>query len=341
MVAKVRIFLYICPHISSLIFNPTLTEIQFMRQNRDKWTALQELCKSPLDYEPDELASAYGELTTDLAYAQTHFAQAPITAYLNDMASSLHMQIYRKRPFSWHHLLRFMTHDVPLALYECRRTLLVAFVVFAVGVVLGTMSQVVDPQFARVVMGDFYMNMTEENIRQGTPMAVYDQMAAPDMFLSITFNNVSVSLLTYVCGLFTVFGTGIMLLSNAVMLGCFQTYFVQQGLGWESALAIWLHGTLEISMIVLAGAAGFKLGMGWLYPGTLSRMQAFQQSAKSSLRVVLATIPLLAVAAFIESFFTRHVEWPDHFRLMVILSSLAFVIWYVLLLPAKLHRGKA
>ena len=93
-------------------------------------------------------------------------------------------------------------------------------------------------------------------------------------------------------------------------------------------------------MIVLAGAAGFKLGMGWLYPGTLSRMQAFQQSAKSSLRVVLATIPLLAVAAFIESFFTRHVEWPDHFRLMVILSSLAFVIWYVLLLPAKLHRGK-
>ena len=318
-----------------------MTEIQFIRQNKDKWTALQELCKSPSDYEPDELASAYGELTTDLAYAQTHFAQAPITVYLNDMTSSLHMQIYRKRPFSWRHVARFMTYDVPLSLYKCRRALLVAFVVFAVGAVLGAISQVVDPRFARTVMGDFYMNMTEENIRQGTPMAVYDQMSPPDMFLGITFNNVFVSLLTYVCGLFTVFGTGAMLLSNAVMLGCFQTYFVQHGLGWESALAIWLHGTLEISMIILSGAAGFKLGMGWLYPGTLPRMQAFQQSAKSSLRVVLATVPLLAVAAFIESFFARHVEWPDHIRLMVILLSLAFVVWYVLLFPAKLHRAGA
>lgn len=306
----------------------------------DKWTALEPLCKSPSAYEPDELASAYGELTTDLAYAQTHFAQAPITVYLNDLVSSLHMQIYKKRPFSWGRVLRFMKCDVPLSLYECRRALLVAFAVFAVGAVLGAVSQIVDPQFTRTVMGDYYMNMTEENIRQGTPMAVYDQMAETDMFLGITFNNVFVSLLTYVCGLFTVFGTGTMLLSNAVMLGCFQTYFVQHGLGWESALAIWLHGTLEISMIILAGAAGFKLGLGWLYPGTLSRIKAFQQSAEFSLRVVLATVPLLMVAAFIESFFTRHVEWPDHLRLMVILSSLAFVVWYVLLLPAKLHRAK-
>lgn len=307
----------------------------------DKWSALEPLCKAPQDYEPDVLAEAYQEITTDLAFAQTHFDEAPITIYLNDLSLALHVQVYRRHPGRWQQVAHFLAYDVPLSFYENRRSLLISLCVFVLGVVLGVASQQMDPEFARAVMGYYYVEMTLDNIAKGEPMAVYDSMMRTDMFLSITINNVYVSFLCYVAGLLTVFGTGMMLMRNAVMLGCFQTFFVQHNLGWESALAIWLHGTLEISMIVVAGAAGIVLGTGWLFPGTLTRMQAFRESARSSLRMAMATVPILTVAAFIEGFFTRHTEWPDPVRLTVIVASLVFVVWYVVVWPRKLHRGGA
>ena len=50
------------------------------------------------------------------------------------------------------------------------------------------------------------------------------------------------------------------------MIGAFQTFFYQHDLLWESSLAIWLHGTLEIWAIIVAGAAGLALGNGELFP---------------------------------------------------------------------------
>ena len=307
----------------------------------DKWSALEPLCKAPQDYEPDVLAEAYQEITTDLAFAQTHFAEAPITTYLNDLSLALHVQVYRCHPGRWQQVAHYLAYDVPLSFYENRRSLFISLYVFVLGVLLGVASQQMDPEFARAVMGNFYVEMTLDNIAKGEPMAVYDSMVPTDTFLNITINNVCVSFLCYVAGLLTVFGTGLLLMRNAVMLGCFQTFFVQHDLGWESALAIWLHGTLEISMIVVAGAAGIVLGTGWLFPGTLTRMQAFRASAQSSLRMAMATVPILTVAAFIEGFFTRHTEWPDTLRLTVIVASLVFVVWYVVVWPRKLHRGGA
>ena len=43
----------------------------------------------------------------------------------------------------------------------------------------------------------------------------------------------------------------------------------------------------------------------------------------------------LEAAGFIESFFTRHTEWPELLRLSIILCSLTFVIYYYIVLPKK------
>ena len=119
------------------------------------------------------------------------------------------------------------------------------------------------------------------------------------------------------------------------MLGSFQTFFAQHDLLCESALAIWLHGTLEISAIIVAGAAGVAMGNGWLFPGTYPRLVSFRRGARRGLRIVVGTMPVFVVAAFIEGYFTRHTEWPDSLRLSIILSSLAFVIYYYIVLPKK------
>ena len=312
-----------------------MKEVTFIRQNISKWRDAELVMETISDTDATELADTYIDVTSDLAFAQTHYPDSKITRYLNNLASALHNEIYRSQRFRWSRLLTFWTHDVPLTMWEARRELLVSFIIFAASTFVGFLSQQLDPEFCRLILGDDYMDMTIENIANGTPMAVYDSNAEDAMFGSITMNNIKVSFITFVMGVFTSIGTGMVLFVNGVMLGSFQTFFAQHDLLWESALAVWLHGTLEISAIIVAGAAGVAMGNGWLFPGTYPRLTSFRRGARRGLRIVVGTVPVFIVAGFIESFFTRHTEWPDLLRLTIILSSLAFVIYYFIILPKK------
>ena len=312
-----------------------MKEVTFIRQNISKWRGAELVVETIGNTDATELADNYIDVTSDLAFAQTHYPESKITRYLNNLASALHNEIYRSHHYRWSRLLTFWTHDVPLTLWEARRELLVSFIVFVASAQVGVLSQLLDPEFCRIILGDSYVDMTLQNIAEGTPMAVYDGDSEDAMFGSITMNNVKVSFITFVMGVFTSIGTGVILFFNGVMLGSFQTFFAQHDLLWESALAVWLHGTLEISAIIVAGAAGVAMGNGWLFPGTYPRLVSFQRGARRGLRIVIGTVPVFVVAGFIESFFTRHTEWPDLLRLTIILCSLAFVIYYYIVLPKK------
>ena len=283
------------------------------------------------------LAESYQQLTADLSYAQTNYPDSRITVFLNDLALAYHVRLYRRRPSTSARFLNFWKQEIPLALYQSRRDLLISVCVFVVGILIGIVSQLGDTDFCRIILGDDYVNMTLDNIRRGTPMAVYDGGGQSEMFLSITFNNILVALRCFAYGVLTLFGTGYMLLYNAVMLGSFTTFFAQHDLLWESSLAVWLHGTLEISAIVVAGGGGVALGTGWLFPGTLSRMEAFKQGAYRGLKVVCATLPMFVVAGFIEGFFTRMTWWPDALRLATIIVSAIIVVLYIIVYPRKVY----
>lgn len=315
-----------------------MKEFTFLRNNIEKWQLEELVVDDAASQSPDRLAEVYTDLTSDLAFAQTHYPDSRITIYLNNLCSSLHNSIYVNKREKWSRILTFWTQEVPLTMYEARKLLLASFVIFLVCMGIGILSQCFDHDFCRVILGDGYVDMTLDNIAHGKPMAVYDGENETQMFLGITFNNIMVSFYTFVAGIFTSLGTGYFLFSNAIMLGCFETFFAQQGLLGESLLAVFLHGTLEISAIIIAGAAGLAMGNGWLFPGTYSRMESFRRGAKRGLKIVVGTIPVFIVAGFIEGFVTRHTDIPDVIRLTVILLSLAFVISYCVILPRIRHH---
>ena len=319
-----------------------MKEVTFIRQNIDKWHEAEATVESIAEVQPMDLADVYLDITSDLAFAQTHYPNSKITRYLNNLASALHNEVYRSRRQPWSRLLTFWSHEMPLTMWEARRELLLSFIIFVVSAAMGMLSQLLDPEFCRIILGDRYVDMTLQNIANGTPMAVYDGNPEDAMFGMITLNNVKVSFFVFALGVFTSVGTGFLLFQNGVMLGSFQTFFAQHGLLWESALAVWLHGTLEISAIIVAGAAGIAMGNGWLFPGTYPRLTSFRRGARRGLKIVIGTVPVFILAGFIESFATRHVEWPAALRLLIILSSLTFVIYYYIILPRKRinHNGK-
>ena len=315
-----------------------MKEASFIRSNIEKWRKTEAMVSDPLLSTPDELAEAYTELTADLAFAQTHYRRSRITLYLNDLASALHNTIYKNKKEKWTRIFTYWTHEVPLTMYDARKELLASFLVFAIFAFVGVLSQLNDPDFSRLILGDYYVDMTLENIKNGTPMAVYNGGSETPMFLQITLNNVMVSFMAFVAGIMARVDTGYILMQNAIMLGAFQTFFFSQGLLVESALAIWLHGTLEISAIIISGAAGFALGRGWLFPGKYKRGVAFRQGARRGLKIIVGTVPVFITAGFIEGFVTRHTEIPDAIRAGIIICSLLFVIFYFVVWPQILAK---
>jgi uncharacterized membrane protein SpoIIM required for sporulation len=312
-----------------------MREAAFLRQNQARWQQYE----SQPPTSPDELAARFISLTDDLAYAQTFYPASPTTAYLNTLAGKVHQSLYRNQPEQQHRLGRFWAVEVPLVVARHWQALAWAVGLFVLFVAVGALSAAYDENFLRVVVGDEYVNQTLANIRKGDPMAIYKSSGSGVMFLGIAVNNLYVALRTFALGLTLGVGTVYSLFMNGVMLGAFQYFFYQEHVFLPSLLTIWIHGTLEIPSIVLAGGAGFILGGGVLFPGTYSRRESLARAARDAVKLALGLAPVIVVAAFLESFVTRHTEMPVALSLSIIGGSAAFIVWYFGIYPFRIRRA--
>jgi len=313
-------------------------EVTFLKKNAEKWKEVETFLASKEKVNPDKLADLFIQLTDDLSYSRTFYPESKTTQYLNSITAKVHQSIYKSKKEKKERFIRFWKYEAPLIFYKHRTEIIISFAIFFIAMLIGVVSSAGDSGFVRLIMGDSYINMTLENIDKGDPMAVYKQMNGVDMFLGITFNNIRVSFFAFMMGLLVSFGTGWILMSNGIMLGAFQYFFHIHGLLIQSVLVIWIHGTLEISAIIIAGAAGITLGNSILFPGTYSRRQSFMIGAKEGLKMIVSLIPIFITAGFLESFVTRHTTMPVYLSLTIILGSLTFIVWYIFIYPLKIFN---
>jgi uncharacterized membrane protein SpoIIM required for sporulation len=311
-----------------------MREGQFIQKNIDKWKTYQY--QSSRD--PDEMAKEFTELVNDLGYAKTFYPQSRVTTYLNRLASKIYLGIYKNKREKRSRLVSFWTHDLPLTVRSHHRELLVSFIVFTTFALMAAFSTFHDQSFVRGVLGDGYVEMTEDNISRGDPFGVYKSGAQVEMFLTIALNNIKVSFMVFLGGLLLSLGTVWFLFENGMMVGAFQSFFFQKGIGWNSILVIWVHGTLEISAIIIAGAAGFILGNSILFPKTQKRVDSLKRGARDGVKLMIGLIPVFIAAAFLEGFITRYSTMPKLISISILALSLWFIIWYFILLPISLER---
>jgi len=315
-----------------------LREVTFLKKNAEKWKEVEAFLSSKENVNPDKLADLFIQLTDDLSYSRTFYPGSKTTQYLNSLTAKVHQSIYKSKKERKERFIRFWKYEAPLLFYKHRMKIIISFSIFFLSMLIGVVSSAGDSGFVRLIMGDSYVNMTLENIDKGDPLAVYKQMNGVDMFLGITFNNIRVSFIAFMFGLLISFGTAWVLISNGIMLGAFQYFFHIHDLLFESILVIWIHGTLEISAIIIAGASGLVLGNSILFPGTYSRLQSFMINSKEGLKMIVSLIPIFITAGFLEAFVTRHTGMPVFLSLTIILGSLAFVVWYFIIYPSKIYN---
>jgi uncharacterized membrane protein SpoIIM required for sporulation len=313
-----------------------MREPLFVKQNAEKWTHFEQTPTT----DPDEVADRFIKITDDLAYAKTFYPKSKTTAYLNGLASKLHQSIYKNKSEKSNRFILFWKFELPLLFKKYQKQLLYSFIFFVIFCLIGILSAKYDQNFLRLILGPEYVDMTNENIAKGDPFGVYKSHEEFSMFVQIATNNIFVSLVIFVSGIIFSVGSVYFMFQNGLMLGSFEYYFFSKGLGLQSILVIWIHGTIEISSIIIAGAAGLVLGNSFLFPKTYTRMASVKKGAKDGMKMAIGLVPLFITAAFFEGFVTRHTEMPAWLSITILTASLSFIIWYVIIYPNKLYKNQ-
>lgn len=317
-----------------------MQEVAFLRQNADKWKQFESHLSGKEKLDPDVMADYFIQLTDDLSYSKTYFPGSNTTRYLNTLTAQAHQAIYRNKKESRSRFFSYWKIELPLNIRSSYRELFYAFAIFILAVLIGIVSTLNDDTFVRLILGDAYVNMTLENIKNNDPMAVYKQMNEVNMFLGITLNNIRVAFFAFAAGILLSFGTAWVLFYNGVMLGAFHTFFYQNDLLTTALLTIWIHGTLEISAIIIAGAAGLVIGNSLLFPGTYTRRRSFILGSRKGLKIVIGLVPIFMIAGFLEGFVTRHTDMPTWLSSGIIVVSFIFVVAYFIIYPFRINIGK-
>jgi uncharacterized membrane protein SpoIIM required for sporulation len=110
--------------------------------------------------------------------------------------------------------------------------------------------------------------------------------------------------LAFSAGIVVCLFSALILVSNGMHLGQFVAVFVAAGRGGELFGLLVPHGVIELSAVVVAGAAGLRLGWTIIDPGDRRRAQALAEEGRRAVALVMGAAAMLVVAGTIEGFVT-------------------------------------
>lgn len=318
-----------------------MREAAFIKQNKAKWLEFEKSLYNSSENKPEKLADLFIQINNDLAYAQTYYPKSNVITYLNGLTVTAYHKIYGNRK-SKSGFKSFWTYEIPMLMYQYRKYFYFAFSLFFLMVGIGVLSSIYDPGFVRSILGDNYVEMTEENILNGDPLAVYNNSSTIgnfNSFFTIALNNLRVGLMSFIYGLIGGLGSMYFMMVNGVMVGSFQYMFYEKSHFFLSLRTIWMHGAMEIFAMCIEIGAGILMGTSYFFPGYLKRSQAFFIKAKAAIKIVMSTIPFTLTAAFIEGYLTQYAnEMPIVVAGFIVLGTLSFITWYYLIYPHIVYK---
>jgi uncharacterized membrane protein SpoIIM required for sporulation len=241
------------------------------------------------------LGALYRASAADLARLRRHAPRAAETVRLEALVRQGRQAVYDARTRR-RSVIRFFVTDYWRLVAERRKALLVAFVLLFGSAALAALWGVHDPAAATGVVPPAF----RPALQPGHPW--HDMSAAQQTaFTSEVFtNNIQVTLVAFAGGMTGGIATALALLYNGLLLGVIGGLMGQAGNGVGFVDLVTAHGVLELSCILVGGAAGLSLGWSIISPGLRTRRVSLQREAVECLLLVVGTAPWLIVAGIVE-----------------------------------------
>jgi uncharacterized membrane protein SpoIIM required for sporulation len=287
---------------------PHILSNQWLARRRPNWDRLEAvLCHADSTglgrlsrAELQELALLCRQVAADLSVLRQDATARTYAAHVNQLLARAHHIIYSGRKTSVASLFRFLRDEYP-RIFQRNLGYMAASIIITVACgLLGVLLTDTRPEFMRHFVGP-QMIATMERHEMWTHSIV---SVAPMETSAIMTNNLSVSFITFAggitFGLFTLFS----LFNNGMMLGVLGAACHHYGMSLSLWSFVAAHGSLELPSILIAGAAGLRLGHSMLFPAGYRWKDSVARGGIEATRLVSGIIPLLVIAGCLEGFFS-------------------------------------
>jgi uncharacterized membrane protein SpoIIM required for sporulation len=286
-----------------------MTPLQFEQRYQPEWDELQRLLENvrrpgQQANRSERIAALYRRACEQLALARARAYPAYLTERLEQLTAQAHQLIYQQAELGLGRLKRMIARDFPRAVRAHAAYVWIALAVFTIpALVLGYLVYF-RPELILSVL-DGATAAEYQRMYSGAAEAIgrtRDAQGDWSMFGYYIRNNIGIAFQCFAGGLFAGLGSLFFLAYNGALGGAIAGYLTERGLGATFYSFIATHSAFELTAIVLAGAAGLRLGHALLSPGRRTRVQALVVAAKESTVIIYGVVVFLLVAAFIEAF---------------------------------------
>lgn len=277
---------------------------RFIAEGEPRWAALAELVDGPPlvhGRQWSQLSRLYRGVCADLSRARAADLPADVVEYLDDLAGRAHNKLYGGRERGSGRLAELILMDVPRevrsqALFfwsSCALFYLPFFVTGFAAFLSEDAAQAVMSEAQLQQVKDMYSASIGREAGQDAAMAGY-----------YVFNNVGIAFRCFATGALAGLGSVFFLVYNGSVLGTVFGHLGREGVGLNLLEFTAGHTAWELNGIVLAGAAGLR--MGWAMIDTRGRTVSgsLRQASPVLFRLVVGAAFMLFVAAAIEGFWS-------------------------------------
>ncbi|HYI47696.1 MAG TPA: stage II sporulation protein M [Allosphingosinicella sp.] len=267
-------------------------------------TAEKKSVKALDDEDLLALPILYRGALSSLSVARETSLDLELVTYLEGLCARAYFFVYGVRTSPGSRFASFFARDWPLAVQSLWRETLVSLALTLIGAAAGYLLVTGDP--------DWYSSFVPPELAGGRDFSatteflentLYDSPGANGLSFFATFlftHNSQVAMLCFALGFAFGVPTLMLLIHNGAMLGGILALFGSRGLGAEMGGWLIIHGSTEMFAIILAGAAGFRIGWSVVFPGEETRLDAATKAGRTSALAMAGVVVMLALAGLLE-----------------------------------------
>jgi uncharacterized membrane protein SpoIIM required for sporulation len=248
--------------------------------------------------ELERFGRLYRHASADLAVAQRDFPRDRVRTYLDQLLARAHPYVYQRDVSDWRGILAFFGVGFPRLYRANAPYVLTSAAALFLPALLAYLAALTSAVAQDALVPPSLLGL----IRQGQMWTDIPETSRPAASTFLMTHNTQVSILAFAGGVLAGLLTLYVLVQNGLMLGAVVGACQAHGLALPLLSFISPHGYLELSAVVVAGAAGLRLGYPLLNPGLRTRRAALAEGGRVAVQLLLGAIPLFIAAGLLEAF---------------------------------------
>jgi uncharacterized membrane protein SpoIIM required for sporulation len=246
----------------------------------------------------------YRAALSSLSVARATSLDQGLIDYLESLCARAYFFVYGVRSSLPERVGRFFARDWPQAVKALWRETLVGAGLTVVGAAAAFVLAIQDPDwFGAFVPAELAAGRGPGASTAALRATLFDAGKNHDLSIFATYlfvHNAGIALLAFALGFALCAPTALLLTYNGCMLGAFIALFVAHGLGVDAVGWMMIHGVSEIFAIILAGAAGFRIGTATAFPGDWTRLEAAAAAGRQAGTAMAGVVLMLFCAGALE-----------------------------------------